>query len=97
MHPPNMATPSQSEILKSKPIGEGLNGFRDSHNSAYEVLNSEGNVPQPLVEIIFKGNRAERCPSRHDKFSRKSSGLSSTVQPWGQEPPRRSVKTYVSS
>lgn len=40
-----MATPFQSEILNSKPIGEGLNGFRDSHNSAFEDLDSEGNAP----------------------------------------------------
>lgn len=47
-----MAIPSRSEILESTPIGDGLNAFRDSHNSTYDDLDGEGNVPQPLVGII---------------------------------------------
>lgn len=57
-----MAIPSRSEILESKPIGDGLNGFRDSHISIYDDLDSEGNVPQPLVEIMPNASRAERYP-----------------------------------
>lgn len=63
-----------------------------------KILDSEGNVPQPLVEIMFKQvelkdvllnmkNALEGLPdARH---LRSSHGR--------QEPPRRSVKTYVSS
>lgn len=46
-----MAIASRSEVLESKPIGDGLNAFRDSHKSTYEDLDSEGNAPQPLVGI----------------------------------------------
>ncbi len=55
-----MAIPSRSEILETKAIGDGLNGFRDSHNSTYEDLDSEGNVSQPLVGILPNASRAER-------------------------------------
>lgn len=33
-------------------MGDGLNGFRDSHNSTYEDLDSEGEVHQPLVGTL---------------------------------------------
>ncbi|KAF2174640.1 hypothetical protein K469DRAFT_648104 [Zopfia rhizophila CBS 207.26] len=46
-----MAVPSRSEILVSKPIGDGLNNFRDSHSSAYEDLDSE-DLKDLLLDLI---------------------------------------------
>jgi hypothetical protein len=37
-----MATPSRSEILESKPIGDGLSAFRGSHKSGCELVVGEG-------------------------------------------------------
>jgi hypothetical protein len=39
-----MAALSRPEILKSKPIGDGLHAFRDAHKSNYEELDEEGSV-----------------------------------------------------
>ena len=36
--------PSRSEILQSKPIGKGLDGFRDTYISNFEGVDNEGNV-----------------------------------------------------
>ncbi|MCJ1348508.1 hypothetical protein MMC31_006740 [Peltigera leucophlebia] len=46
-----MPIPSRLEILKSKPIGDGLNGFRDSHNPTYEDLDSE-ELKDILLDLI---------------------------------------------
>lgn len=60
-----MANPSSSEIIKSKPIREGLSPFRNSFNSickglglsssldAVHKIDNEGNVHQPVGELLL--------------------------------------------
>jgi hypothetical protein len=60
-----MANPSSSEIIKNKPIGEGLSLFRNSFNSickslglsssldAVYKIDNEGNVYQPVRELLL--------------------------------------------
>lgn len=57
-----MAIAFPLEILKFKSIGDELNAFRDSHNLSYEDLDSEGNVPQPLVRKLPNASKVEKYP-----------------------------------
>jgi len=59
-----MANPSEFEIIKSKPIGEGLTAFRDAFRSTCAnlgILESQDAVQQ----IIDKGKRQESCYRRY--------------------------------
>jgi hypothetical protein len=81
-----MAALSRSEILKSKPIGDGLHAFRDTHESNYEELDDEGSVlnsPSVLsnaTRITRSSTRSHPCPTRSSRLS------SSTLQPRRKKP-----------
>ena len=55
-----MANLSQLEIIKSKPIGEGLNGFRDSFNSTCKDPGVSNSL-DALYQIDNKGNCQFTC------------------------------------
>ena len=50
-----MAIQSQLQIIQSKPIGEGLDGFRDSFNSICEDIGIP-NSSQALDQVENEGN-----------------------------------------
>lgn len=47
-----MATPSQSQIIESKPIGGGLDGFRASFNSTCKDVG----IPETSQVLVQIGN-----------------------------------------
>jgi hypothetical protein len=47
-----MATLSQSQIIESKPIGGGLDGFRAFFNSTYEDVG----IPETSQVLVQVGN-----------------------------------------
>ena len=67
-----MADQSRSEIIKCRPIGEGLNGFRDSFKSTYDCkgisssfealdqLGNEGEASESYYSVMLTS--ARRCP-----------------------------------
>jgi hypothetical protein len=49
-----MATPSQSQIIQSKPIGGGLDGFRTFFDSTYKDVGIP-ETSQVLVQVGSEG------------------------------------------
>jgi hypothetical protein len=47
-----MATPSQSQIIESKPIGGGLDGFRAFFSTTYEDVG----IPETSQVLVQVGN-----------------------------------------
>ena len=50
-----MSTPSRSQVIQSKPIGEGLSGFRNTFNSICE----DKGIPtstQALDQVGYEGS-----------------------------------------
>jgi hypothetical protein len=81
-----MATLSRSEILKSKPIGDGLQAFCDTHESNYEELNDEGSVLDSL-SVLSNASRTTRSSTRsHPRPTRSPCLSSSTLQSRWKEP-----------
>jgi hypothetical protein len=55
-----MAIRSRSQIIQSKPIGDGLNGFRDSFNSICKELGISNSL-KALDQMGNEGNAHRAC------------------------------------
>ena len=50
-----MSTQSRSQVIQSKPIGEGLNGFRNTFNSIYDDIGVPSSS-QALDKVDYEGS-----------------------------------------